>query len=61
MTWLTVAEAVEHIRATDATILRRAIKDGELPAYTYGKAAIRLKVEEVDAWLAGRPFEPRSA
>lgn len=59
--WLTVAEAVEHIRATDSGIIRAAVKSGELPSYRYGKSAIRLKANEVDEWLSGKPFEPRAS
>lgn len=59
--WLTVTEAAEHIRAKDTEMLRGAIKAGELPAYRYGKASIRLKADEVDAWLEARPFEPKAA
>ncbi|MBY0440959.1 MAG: excisionase family DNA-binding protein [Mycobacteriaceae bacterium] len=58
-TWLTVAEAAEHIRTTDSKILRAAIKAGELPSYLYGKTQIRLKKAEVDEWLESKPYEPR--
>lgn len=58
--WLTVADAVEHIRAKDDRLIRNAIKAGELPASVYGKSEIRLTVEDVDAWLRSRSWEPAS-
>ena len=55
--WLTVTEAAAHIRAKHPRMIRDAIKAGHLPAYRYGKADIRLKVSDVDAWLEGHPWE----
>jgi excisionase family DNA binding protein len=59
-TWLTPAEAAEHIRANDPQLIRAAIKRGDLPAYKYGKSAIRLKQSDVDAWLEAHPWEEAS-
>lgn len=56
--WLTVDEAAKHIRAKSTRLLREAIKAGELPSYRYGKGDIRLKTEDVDAWLEGRTWTP---
>jgi excisionase family DNA binding protein len=56
-TWLTVAEAAAHIRAKHPRMIRDAIKRGELPAFTYGQSAIRLKVSDVDEWLTSHPWE----
>jgi excisionase family DNA binding protein len=55
--WLTVTEAAAHIRAKHPRMIRDAIARGDLPAYTYGKSAIRVKVSDVDAWLEGHPWE----
>ena len=33
--------------------LRRAIANGELPAYRFGKA-IRIRLDELDAWAASK-------
>lgn len=58
--WMTVAEAAAHIRAKHPRMIRDAIARGELPAFTYGKAAIRLKAADVDAWLEAHPWEEAS-
>lgn len=58
--WLTVGEAAAHIRAKHPRMIRDAISAGHLPAYTYGKSAIRLKVSDVDAWLEAHPWEEAS-
>lgn len=59
-TWLTVAEAAAHIRAKHPRMIRDAVARGELPAFTYGKSAIRLKADDVDAWLEAHPWEEAS-
>ena len=59
-TWLTVSEGAAYIRANDERTIRGAIKNGDIPSFTYGKSQIRLKAEDLDAWLEARPFEPRS-
>jgi excisionase family DNA binding protein len=59
--WLTVSEGAEYVRASDERTVRAAIKNGDIPAYTYGKSQIRLKASDLDAWLEARPFEPRTA
>jgi excisionase family DNA binding protein len=59
-TWLTVAEAAAHIRAKHPRMIVDAIKAGDLPCYTYGKSAKRLKVSDVDAWLESHPWEEAS-
>jgi len=60
-TWLTTAEAASHVKAKDDRIIRQAIKNGDLPACRYGKSEIRIDVEELDAWLKGNAWEPRTA
>ena len=55
-----MAEAAAHIRAKHPRMVRDAIARGELPAYTYGKSAIRLKATDVDAWLEAHPWEEAS-
>jgi excisionase family DNA binding protein len=60
VTWLTLSDAAEHIRASKDTI-RAAVSAGDLPAYPIGKGReYRLKANEVDAWLESRAFEPRT-
>lgn len=59
-TWLTVQDAALHIKAKDTAKIREAVKLGDLPAYAYGRE-IRLKADEVDAWLESKPFEPKVA
>jgi excisionase family DNA binding protein len=58
--WLTVSEAAAHVSAKDHRIIRDAIDAGDLPAYQYGKSSIRVKADEVDAWLEARPYDPRT-
>lgn len=60
-TWLTVAEAVDHIRAKGDRLIRQAIKAGELPACRYGNSEIRIDVADLDAWLKSQPWEPKVA
>lgn len=59
-TWLTVAEAAAHIKAKHPRMVRDAIARGDLPAYTYGKSAIRIDQDELDAWMRARPWEEAS-
>lgn len=60
-TWLTVTEAAAHIRAKHPRMIRDAIDRGDLPASVYGKSAIRVDQEDLDAWLRSKPYEPRTA
>jgi len=48
---LTVAEAARRAACHQETI-RRATRDGRLPALRVGRA-IRVRASDVDAWLAG--------
>jgi excisionase family DNA binding protein len=59
-TWATVEGAADHIKGSTWTI-RKAVKDGDLPAYSIGKGReYRLKLQDVDEWLSAKAFEPRS-
>jgi excisionase family DNA binding protein len=58
--WATVSEAAAHIKAKHPRMVRDAIARGEIPAYTYGKSAIRVKLSDVDAWLEAHPWEEAS-
>lgn len=57
--WATAAEAAKHAKVHVATV-RQAIHDGALPAYPVGKSGIRyrLDLDEVDAWMKSRSWEP---
>jgi excisionase family DNA binding protein len=57
-TWLTITEALEHIRAKEPRMIRGAIESGELPASRLGKS-IRIDVADLDAWLKSQPWEPK--
>jgi excisionase family DNA binding protein len=59
-TWLTVSEAAEYIRAKHSRMVRDAVKRGDLPAYTYGKSAIRIDQDDLDAWIRSKPWEEAS-
>jgi excisionase family DNA binding protein len=58
--WLTVAQAAAHIRAKHPRMIRDAIKRGDLPAFCYGKSAIRIDKKDLDEWLHGKPWEEPS-
>lgn len=60
-TWLTVAAAAEHATVSEWSI-RRAVKDGELPAHPIGKGgrSYRVTAEAVDEWLLSKSWEPAS-
>lgn len=61
--WLTVAEAAAYCGSKDrgGQVIRAAIHNGDLPAYRYGKGAIRLRASDLDEWLEAHPYEPRTA
>jgi excisionase family DNA binding protein len=58
-TWLTAAEGGEHAKVSEWTI-RKAVKDGELPAYRVGKGgrSYRVTAEDIDEWMKSRSWEP---
>lgn len=58
-TWLTAKQAAEHIGAS-IEIVRSAVKAGDLPAYPIGsgRREYRLDVDDVDAWMKSRSWEP---
>lgn len=58
--WHTVATAAEYARGS-ATKVREAIKAGHLKSFRYGKTDIRLREEDLDAWLEAIPYDPEAA
>lgn len=50
--WLTIKEAANYLKCSEATIYRR-IKTGELPTYKTGKLT-RIKREDLDDLLKGK-------
>lgn len=57
--WFTVREAADYVKVSEGMI-RDAVKDGYLTAFTYGSGkGIRLTDEHLDAWMMSRPWEPR--
>lgn len=54
--WLSTAQAGDRIGITLRT-LYRLIDEGRLPAYRMGRV-IRLKVEDVDAFIESARIEP---
>ncbi len=56
LTWLSTAEAAKRLGITPRT-LYRFIDQGEIPAYRFGRV-IRLKAEEVDAFIESCRIEP---
>lgn len=59
MSWHTVKSAAVYVRTSERTI-RNAIDSGELESSRIGVRDIRIKESKLDAWLEGRPHEPRS-
>lgn len=60
-TWMKLAEGAEYARLSEP-VLRAAIKRGDLKSYapTPGGKDIRLKAEDIDEWIEGQPYEPKS-
>jgi excisionase family DNA binding protein len=56
ITWLSTAAAAKRLGITPRT-LYRFIDQGEIPAYRFGRV-IRLKQEEVDAFIEKSRIEP---
>jgi excisionase family DNA binding protein len=54
--WLSTQEAARRLGVTPRT-LYRFIDQGELPAYRLGRV-IRLKADDVDAFIEGSRIEP---
>jgi excisionase family DNA binding protein len=54
--WLSTAEAARRLGITART-LYRFIDQGDIPAYRFGRV-IRLKADEVDAFIASCRIEP---
>ena len=54
--WLSTAEAARRLGITPRT-LYRFIDEGQLPAYRFGRV-IRLKQDEVDAFIEQSRIEP---
>ncbi len=55
--WLTVEQVAEWLQVSTKTI-RRYIEDGSLPAVNLGGRAIRIRRQDLDAWLEKRRVEP---
>lgn len=52
--WLTVKEAAKRLKIKDGT-LRNYMYRGLIPFYKQpNTGTVRLKIDEVDAWMAGR-------
>jgi excisionase family DNA binding protein len=50
--WMTLEQAAGHVQLSAVT-LRREIRGGRLAAYRVGgRRIIRLRAEDLDAWLA---------
>ena len=54
--WMSTAEAAKRLGITPRT-LYRFIDEGQLPAYRFGRV-IRLKADEVDAFIDNCRIEP---
>lgn len=60
-TWLTAADAAEYATIS-IDLIRKAVKDGDLPAYAIGKrgSEYRLTAADVDAWMLSRTYIPKA-
>lgn len=48
--WLRIADAAKRASVSEPTI-RRAISAGKLKAYRVGPRLVRVRAEDVDAWV----------
>ncbi len=55
--WLTVEQVADWLQVSTKTI-RRYIEDGSLPAVNLGGRAIRIRRQDLEAWLEKRRVEP---
>ncbi len=55
--WLTIEQVADWLQVSTNTI-RRYIEDGSLPAVNLGGRAIRIRRQDLDAWLEKRRVEP---
>ncbi len=55
--WLTVEQVADWLHVSTKTI-RRYIEDGSLPAVNLGGRAIRIRRQDLEAWLEKRRVEP---
>ncbi len=55
--WLTIEQAARWLQVSTKTI-RRYIEAGSLPAINLGGRAIRIRRQDLDAWLQTRRIEP---
>ncbi len=55
--WLTIEQAADWLQVSTKTI-RRYIEAGSLPAINLGGRAIRIRRQELEAWLQNRRIEP---
>jgi excisionase family DNA binding protein len=49
--WTTINDTADALQVHPRTV-RRWIEEGRLPAYKVGKAAVRLRVDDVEALIA---------
>jgi excisionase family DNA binding protein len=55
--WLTIEQAADWLQVSTKTI-RRYIEAGTLPAVNLGGRAIRIRRQDLEAWLETRRIEP---
>ncbi len=55
--WYTIEQAAEWLQVSTKTI-RRYIEAGSLPAVNLGGRAIRIRRQDLEAWLQTRRVEP---
>ncbi len=55
--WLTIEQAADWLQVSTKTI-RRYIEGGSIPAVNLGGRAIRIRRQDLEAWLETRRIEP---
>lgn len=50
--WLRIPDAAKRASVSEPTI-RRAIATGQLKAYRVGPRLVRVRADDVDAWITG--------
>jgi excisionase family DNA binding protein len=60
--WASPRRAAEHIELKSDALIKQLVRDGELPAYPIGKGReYRVDLNELDALMKSKSYEPRSA
>lgn len=56
---LTIREVAERLRVSQS-LVRRMVRSGDIPSYRvgFGSGRLRIRADDLDAYIAGRRGEP---